>query len=59
MCVGCREETYKVLRGGPKMTSSRSHSNLERLISVIHRGTHGSKRLSDLTKVTAGERQKI
>ena len=48
-----------MLWGGPKMTSSHSHSNLERLISVIHRGTHGSKRLSDLTKVTAGERQKI
>lgn len=41
------------------MTSSHAHSNLERLISIIHRGTYGSKRLSDATKVTAGERQKI
>ena len=45
--------------GRPEMTSSHPHSNLESLISIIHRGAYGSKRLSDLTKVTAGERQKI
>lgn len=43
---------------GAVITSFHPRSNLANLISVIHRGTYGSKRLNDLTKVTAGERQK-
>lgn len=45
--------------GGSKITSFHPWSKLERLISIIYRGTYSSKRLSDSTKVTAGERQKI
>lgn len=48
-----------MLRGGPKITAFHPRSHLERLISIIYRGTYSFKRLSDLTKVTAGERQKI
>lgn len=43
---------------GAVITSFHPRSNLAHLISVIHKGTYGSKRLSDLTKVAAGERQK-
>lgn len=59
MRVNWGKATYKVLGGGPEGTSFHPGSSLERLISIIYRGIYGSNRLSDLTKVTAGERQKI
>lgn len=43
---------------GAVITSLHPRSNMANLISIIHRGTSGSKRVSDLAKVIAGERQK-
>lgn len=48
-----------MLWGGPEVTSFHRGSSLERPSSIIYRGIYGSNRLSDSTKVTAGERQKI